>query len=197
MPSWLWILPDLRQPVNFHQPDACRAVYAAHDRGVVAGRERGTSADSRSSVGGMRSLQFPSAASLSSCRWSMMAPFPSCNSRVGSPSAPATTRTRQRWSDCAHDDSGGAAASSANNKPTDHDVIARVHKSTRADVRRLRVRALPQIVNLDQADARSSILTRENCGVCPRTKHRQDCRFRIVCWRNCRGLDVCLLAGSV
>ena len=70
--------------------------------------------------------------------------------------------------------------SSANNQPTDHDVIACVHKATRADVGQLGIDCSIQVVNLDQAYARSSILARKDYRVGPGIEYSPKRRLQIV-----------------
>src|ERR1700686_749423 len=98
-----------------------------------------------------------------------------------------------RWSQCAHNHFGSPASATADDQPADHDVVTRVNKTSRADVRQLGICALRQIVNLNKPNTRSPILAGKDSRVSPRTKRYQDCRLQVVRRRNCRGPDVSFL----
>ena len=73
---------------------------------------------------------------------------------------------------------------SAHNESADHDVVADVHESARRDVRRIRRRALVQIVKLHDANASRAAGAAHDRGVIARLKCRDDCGFLRISRRN-------------
>ena len=161
-PHFYWLL----EIVSLDEPHPSRVVLPAHNGGVVAGR-KSLNESGLQIVGWWngRGLNLGLLAAAIGARLPVVvggnqrpAAVPQLQGRIAQ-----GVCDRNRWPQRPHDDSGGiAAASSTNNEPADQDIIAGIHKPARADVRRLGVRALPQIVNLDQPHAGSSVLARKD-----------------------------------
>ena len=147
----------LLQVVSLDQAYAGRVVHPAHNGSVAAGRE--ILDESRFEIVGRRNrggLDLFLLAAAIRARLPVVVRSNQGTAAIAQLQGgiAQSAGNRDRWSERADQHSGRPDTTAApDNQAADHDVIACVHKASCADVCQLRVRALPEIVNFDQAHA--------------------------------------------
>src|SRR5437879_3733238 len=98
----------------------------------------------------------------------------------------------ERWTDGTKENLR-SAASTSENKSRDHNVVAAINETARADVGQLSGTVAAQIVDLDEAHTARGAATSDDGSVGARRKRRENRRFMIVSGRDASCDDLRLL----